>query len=78
MRTTLVLFTLALLPLAAFPTANAAHQGACWHEYAEGAVWALGQSSPLKAYSPVVSNCNARAVGQVCYIVSGNRDCVAS
>ena len=72
-----VLLALATLPLA-LPPANAAHVGACWHEYAEGAVWAIGQSSPLKAYSMVIENCNARLVGQVCFIVTGNDECVAS
>lgn len=77
MRAPLILATLALLPLAA-PNAQAGHVGACWHEYAEGAVWALGQTNPVKAYGMVVANCNARAIDQVCYIVTGNKECVAS
>ena len=73
----IVLLALATLPLA-LPPATAAHQGACWHEYAEGAAWAIGQSSPLKAYGAVVASCNERAKDQACYILVGNDECVAS
>ena len=77
MRLLLVLTALCLIPLAA-PAATAAHQGACWHEYVEGAAWALGQTSPLKAYSAVVESCRHRAMEQVCYLAMGNEECVAS
>lgn len=74
----LLVAALSLLPLAALPNAHAGHVGACWHEYAEGAVWAIHQPSPVKAYGMVIANCNERAVDQVCYVVTGNRECVSS
>jgi hypothetical protein len=77
MKLAIVLLALATLPLA-LPAASAAHQGACWHEYVEGAAWALGQTSPVKAYSAVVESCNHRAMEQVCYLAMGNEECVAS
>lgn len=79
MRIILALATLALLPLAA-PSANAAHAGACWHEYAEAALWAAThpRERPFTVIGTTIDNCNERLLDQVCFFLTGNRECVMS
>jgi hypothetical protein len=68
MRRLALLFAVSLMAtVAVVPTANAAHVGPCWHEYAEAVLWFALDHRSAKQLGSDVGGCIDGTVYFVCH-----------
>lgn len=67
LRTTLLVTAALLAVVAVAPTANAAHVGPCWHEYAEAVLWFALDHRSARQLGSDVGGCVDGTVWWVCH-----------